>query len=426
MHVWLVKLEEQLPLDENYRPYRMGMLANALLERGHSVTRWCSDFNHLSGEYRFGEDQTVVFTDSQTFELLNSGIRYRKPVSLLRLLDNLYLSHKFKRKALKKAAPDLIVCSMPTPELAKVSSDISIHFNVPLIIDARDFWPDIFDNELTGLKKLLAKPIIFLMKKNLKKACANAISLVGITAFYKDHLLNYSGREATEQDAVFPLGFDQRINLISEDEAKDLKSYWSDKIGTDLDSCNKKIVYFAGRLNSTVFMAIDPVLDAAKYFEKKGSEYLFILCGSGQCRDLIMKKISGLKNVILPGEVSSKSLSYLRSKSYLAIQPIENRVDYMNSLSNKFFEYTSSGLPILTSLTGITREVIETKKLGYAYSGSDQLINCLLELGENKVLRNEMSENANKVFLIEYSSDVVYQAFAKHCEKIFQTFFKSR
>ncbi|MBT4146562.1 MAG: glycosyltransferase WbuB, partial [Gammaproteobacteria bacterium] len=54
MHVWLVKLEEQLPIDEGFRPYRMGMLADALVKKGHRVTRWCSDLEHLRGKNRFG------------------------------------------------------------------------------------------------------------------------------------------------------------------------------------------------------------------------------------------------------------------------------------------------------------------------------------------------------------------------------------
>ena len=47
MHVWLVKLEDSLPVDDAYRPYRMGMLAEALITAGHTVTRWASDYQHL-------------------------------------------------------------------------------------------------------------------------------------------------------------------------------------------------------------------------------------------------------------------------------------------------------------------------------------------------------------------------------------------
>jgi len=206
--VWLIKLEEQVPMDESYRPYRMGMLADALVDRGYHVTRWCSDLNHLSGEYRFNKDTVIRLDDNQSFEFLNSGVKLTKAVSVLRLLDNLLLAWKFKKYALASEKPDLIVCAMPTLSLAKKSAEISQYFDIPLVIDARDYWPDIFENELIGLKKELVKPIVYLMRKSLFKACGVASSLVGITPFYRQHLLNYSGRLVSGLDKVFPLGFD--------------------------------------------------------------------------------------------------------------------------------------------------------------------------------------------------------------------------
>ena len=254
MNVWLVKLEEQLPLDESYRPYRMGLLEDALVKRGHQVTRWCSDLNHHTGEYRFGKDTSVDFASNQRFEILNSGFRYIKPVSPLRLLDNYYLAFKFKRRALKsKLKPDLIVCAMPTPELARATADIAMHFKIPYIIDARDYWPEIFDNELSGLKRLLASPVIYSMRKNLHYACTNASSLVGITEFYRDHLISYSGRSLSANDGVFYLGFDASLNQLSESEIVDAKNYWKSVLNLDLDTEPKKIIYFAGRFNRTVF-----------------------------------------------------------------------------------------------------------------------------------------------------------------------------
>ena len=180
----------------------------------------------------------------------------------------------------------------------------------------------------------------------------------------------------------------------------------------------RKIIYFAGRLNKTVFNAIDPVLEAARYFQNLNSELVFVICGSGQYENLIISKFKGVDNVILPGEVSSKQLAYLRSKSYLAIQPIENRIDYRNSLSNKFFEYISSGLPILTSLSGITKEVIESNDIGFSYPNAENLIQELLKLESDPALRGLMSANAYRLFLAGYSSNAVYEAYSEHCEKI--------
>jgi glycosyltransferase involved in cell wall biosynthesis len=422
MKVWLIKLEEGVPMDENYRPYRMGMLEDALVERGHHVTRWCSDLNHLSGQYRFNKDTTIELDDNKSFEFLNSGVKYSKPVSVLRLLDNLLLAWKFKKHALTSEKPDLIVCAMPTPGLAKVSAEISQYFEIPLVIDARDYWPDIFENELIGLKKQLAKPIIFLMRKSLFKACAVASSFVGITPFYRQHLLNYAGRSVSDLDKVFPLGFDAKINSLTASEMLVANEFWLQNIGINLVKTERKVIYFAGRLNSTIFKSIDLVIDAAVKLNETGSTYLFVLCGSGQYEDAIKEKVEKLNNFILPGEVTALNLAYLRKKSFVAIQPVENRIDYINSLSNKFFEYIGSGLPVVTSLGGVTKDIIEENQCGFFYLTGDDLVIYLDNLSKNTKLRGLMSKNSLILFNKKFSSRVVYSSFARHCEEVVQKF----
>jgi len=125
MHVWLVKLEEQLPIDQGYRPYRMGMLADALVNKGHRVTRWCSDLDHLRTVHRYNCRKRIIIRERYSAELLYSGVRYNKATSFLRLLDNILLYRQFMRDAMHhKDKPNLIVCSMPTPELAYASASI--------------------------------------------------------------------------------------------------------------------------------------------------------------------------------------------------------------------------------------------------------------------------------------------------------------
>lgn len=421
MNIWLVKLEESLPIDQNYRPYRMGMLADALIQRKHHVTRWVSDRIHLTGQNRFGCDKTIQYGSNQVFEILNSGIEYKKPLSPMRLLDNFYLTYKFKKIARSREKPDLIVCAMPTPELAKASSQLGQCFNVPVVIDARDYWPDIFEQELVGLKKILAWPIVKLMKYNLNFATNKATSLIGITDFYRDYLLRYANRKCIEgMDGVFPLGYSVALNVLSDSEVLESKTYWEELLGKGW--YNKKIIYFAGRLNSTVFKAIDPVISLVKKAENLLPDYVFVFCGSGQYEDEIKSSFDGLSNVVTPGEVSARNLSYLRSNAYLALQPIENRVDYLNSLSNKFFEYLSSGLPIITSLRGITEDAIKRNEIGFVYSDAEQLSDFMGQLYYNEALRNEMAERAKQLFDNEYSSDIVYRKFAEHCEKVVKVY----
>jgi len=417
MNVWLVKLEESLPVDDDYRPYRMGMLANALVSHGHSVTRWCSDVHHLTGKKRYGKNHTLRFTEQEVFQFLSCGLTYASPVSILRFLNNYLLSRTYKKIGRNCDAPDIIVCSMPTPEMAKVSADLADVFHVPLIIDARDYWPEVIESELKGIKSILAKPLTGLMRRNLKSASRRATSLVGITSFYRDHLLNYAKRSLSPLDKVFPLGYESKALSLTAEECKSCEVYWEAK-GLLVDG-SQKHVYFAGRLNSTVYNVIEPVLAAAKAMECSNPEIRFVLCGSGQYEHEIRRLAMSSKNVVVPGEITAKRLLYLRTHSFVALLPIERRADYQNSLSNKFFEYLSSGLPILSGLDGLPGQQVLDNNCGFVYDDADELIEYITLLSSNDLLRKEMSQKSSALFSEKYDAEVVYEAFATHVGNVY-------
>lgn len=419
MRIWLIKLEEPLPIDPSYRPYRIGMLASALLARGHDVTRWAGDRMHLTGEERFGSDKSISLSNNEKLEILSSPLKYKRPLSPLRWIDNLYLAHKFKKVALTREAPDIIVAAMPTPELANAAVYVAQHLNVPVILDARDFWPEIFDSEFQGLKKIFAWPVVRMMKWNLSRACRKATSCVGITNFYRDHLLTYAVRPVDPYlDRVFPLGYDETLNHFPQNATDQLRAYWETILKGKDDLKERKLIYFAGRFNSTVLNEIQSVKVLVEKFEKERPEVFFVLCGTGQYEKEIRTTLSRFSNVVMPGEIDSVKLAYLRSISYIAFQPIENRIDYLNSLSNKFFEYISSGLPIITSLAGKTEREIIKNDIGFVYKDEKSLLKLMMKICDDQKLRDDLSNNAKNLFETKYRSKIIYEDFSTHCEAV--------
>lgn len=416
MNVWLVKLEEPVPQDANYRPYRMGMLESALVARGHRVLRWCSDLNHLTGVPRYGQSTSVTYTDSQRYEFVSSGVTYTSPISIGRIVDNFLVKLKIKTKAKSLGAPDLIVCSMPTPALCKISAQLADHFSAPLVLDCRDYWPEIIYAEAKGWKLVAAHILAFKMRLDLKYACKKAHSFVGITDFFTSHLVKYSGRDAGAFDKVFPLGFNPAA--ITDDQANNesMTAYWAER-GVPLAG-NKLVFYFAGRLNSTVYNAIQPVVEALKALEKVLPDAVFVFCGSGSHAVSIQNKFLNSANVVFPGEMDARALAYLRARSTAALQPVERRIDYQNSYSNKFFEYLSSGLPVFSWLDGISGQKLVSEQCGFIYNDSEELVEQVIRFCGNEQMRLDMSRRALALFSEEFDAAVVYDAFAKHLEAV--------
>ena len=55
MKIWILQTGEPLHIDKSgLRPMRAMNLSNALIEKGHDVVLWSSDFDHFSKKHRFG------------------------------------------------------------------------------------------------------------------------------------------------------------------------------------------------------------------------------------------------------------------------------------------------------------------------------------------------------------------------------------
>ena len=120
-----------------------------------------------------------------------------------------------------------------------------------------------------------------------------------------------------------------------------------------VDLAEHKIIYFAGRLNSTIYNTFDASIAAIKELSLRHPDVRMVYCGSGAYEKQIRDKAASLPNILFPGEVGAKALALLRKRAFVALLPVERRVDYQNSLSNKFFEYLSSGMPVLSWLDGL-------------------------------------------------------------------------
>lgn len=417
MRVWLVKLEEPLPVDVGYRPYRMGMLADRLLEGGHSVVRWASDYDHLHHVYRTGRTGLVQLDDRHGLFLLHKKTAYEKAVSGKRILNNFQLARMFEKLGRNMERPDIIVCAMPTPEMAAASARLANRFQIPLVLDARDMWPDIIGQALeTRMQRLLSWPVLALMRRNLRYAARNASALIGITAFFRDYLLRYAGRSGRWQDAVFHIGYDGASEVNTEPQQDSFNALWDHHgIGDGPGQFN---IYFAGRLNKTVYNALDPVLQAAELLLNEMPGLRIVLCGTGDYAERIRDRTARLPNIVLPGEVSSGCLKVLQARAHAALLCVERRIDYQMSLSNKFFEYLQAGMPVLSGLDGVPGETIADGGCGFVYNDGQELADRIRVLNDRPELRASMSVNARRLFEEKFNATRIYSEFSRHLERV--------
>lgn len=109
--------------------------------------------------------------------------------------------------------------------------------------------------------------------------------------------------------------------------------------------------------------------------------------------------------------------------SIASIAPFRNIDCFIKSLPNKVIDSLSLGLPIISPLKGEVRRLIEVEKVGLVYDeGSGRsLFNCIVELGQNEKMCNEVTTNSINLYNSRFSYEIVYGGLVKHIEKLTMT-----
>lgn len=412
MKVWLVTIGEPLPIgDSQDRLLRAGLLGNALVARGHEVTWWSSTFDHFQKKHWFQADTEVIAPNGLKLKLLH-GIGYENNLSLRRIIDHAQIAWKFREQSRGVPSPDLIHCSMPPIELSLAVTNYAAARKIPVVLDMRDMWPDIFVDVFPDCVKSFARLMLSPWFYMLRKACSQAASIVGMSPAFVDWGLTYSRREKTEWDRAFPFGYPD--NSPSSEEIEKAKLFWQNQGLNKQD----RIVSFVGTLGKQ--FDIETVIHAAANIQHSHPHLKFVLAGSGDDLHRFKNQAHFSPNVIFPGRINFPEIWTLLRMSIIGLAPYRKTRDFEMSLPNKLIEYISAGLPVLTTLDGYVKQALVDCGCGVTYlaGNSDNFARTLQLLADNPQLLKEMSRKAMQIFVNNYSSAIVYNNMISYFERL--------
>lgn len=409
MKVWLVKIHEPLPIDGNVRLYRTGTLAQALAEAGHDVTWWTCTFYHQRRTQRFETDQTIQLAPNYKLELLYSK-PYTSNVSPTRFMSDVVGAKRILAKMQTQEKPDVVFCAFPTIEIAHASKRYCARHGVPLVLDVRDLWPDIFETLLPPKKARLAKPLMGALRRRTAASFQAATGITGVSQKYLDFGLRYAGRKQGPNDGVFPLGYPRDL----EPQDPEVRDRLLAEMGVDP---KKFIAWFVGIFGSSY--DILSVVKAARRLKEQGDDSIqFVLCGEGDQFDAVKKEAEGLDNVLLTGWVDKPKLAAIGARADVGLMAY--RAVAPQGLPNKLFEYLASGLPVISSLLGETEAAVAKYGCGRTVrpESPEALADALLYYRDHPEERKANGLAGQKVFREEYASEVVYPRLVDYLRQV--------
>ncbi len=398
MHIWLISAFEPLPIDQT-RPMRFMGIAGVLHQRGHKVTFWSSTYNHFTKSQRYPADQEIEVKPDYELRLVYAK-PYRRNISLGRLLSHGDYAKNMIKNLRSETKPDLIYLAFPPIRLFEVVADYSSSHQVPLVVDIIDPWPDVFLNVLPDYLKRPSRIFLAGFYHSLKNSFASCRAVFSISETY----LQWAQKLIDQPDMIYKVFY----------PAVDTSAY------PFLDS--KKIkrpirFIYAGTLGASY--DVGSILKVARNISSGDAE--FVIAGDGPERKKLEWKAKSIPHVHFKGWLNGVRLRKELSAADIGIAAYRKRGT--QTVTYKLFDYLSAGLPIIFSLDGEMRSIIEKNDLGCYYVSENPknlrlAIEKYINMDPEKLLQQK--RHARDYAEKEGDIDVVYEKLVKTLEEILE------
>ncbi len=415
MRIWLVQRAESTPHDEDgkRRLMRMGMLADLMQTQGHSVVWWTSSFDHVSHKFRFSDSTRKKVNPGYLIHYLKS-YGYNKNKSLARFIDERVVGDAFWQDACSDLErPDIILASLPSVELAYRAVCYGQQFNVPVVLDIRDLWPDVFRDFAPTYLRFIVDIFTIPIRNKLRKACSGATAITAITPAFLDWAIKHSGRIAGEFDRYFPMAYPSRSPLPPKSLAYD---FWREFGVSDSNSVLN--VLFLGTFTGS--FDFSPVFGAADVLGRKNVPVKFIFCGNGAKEIEIKKECLTRENCIFSGWIDTEQIQAILELSDVGLAPYINSPNFIKNVPNKLPEYMSRGLVVASNLSqGEIPLLLSKSGCGFVYSGDPSILaEKLANLHCNRARLNSMKKASLDVFFAHYQSSKIYGSMVDYFKDV--------
>jgi glycosyltransferase involved in cell wall biosynthesis len=412
LKIWFSEIGEPLPLEKDVRLHRVGNLSRILADAGHEVIWWTSSFSHAPKRIVCDPGDYAPFPGVRLRVL--PGLGYRRNVSVARFRHQADFARRLKFAMERESPPDIMLTGVPTLETADVAVQHALSCRFPILVDIRDEWPDEFVRLAPRPARWAARLALNPLFAKMHRIGRGATGIVGISRRQMTYGLGFSERAEGPFDGVFPLGYS--ASRPSAEKIAEARRFWI-QLGVRPEAF---VVCFFGTLGP--FFTIEPLIAAMRQLQGKVDAQL-VVCGDGSHLDFLKSKAMGLTNVFFPGWVGGPQIAALMEMSAVGVAPYASDAPAF-SLPNKPFEYMAGGLPVLSSIRGELRPILEESGCGLSYDADDAsgFATLVEHLNNQPEERRLMGERGRQLLEREYRVESIASRLEKHMKMVVASF----
>ena len=329
------------------RSYEM---AKALVKRGHQVTMVCGSYG--AGQTGIDEpfEKGIRKGNVDGIDVIEFDLAYSNSDGFLKRSVS-FMKFAVRSIGIAMSAKYDLIFATTTPLTAGIPGIFARWLRrKPFVFEVRDLWP-----ELPKAMGVIRNPVILWAMAVLERTSyRSAHRCIGLSPGIVDGIA--STGKSTKDITMIPNGCD--LNIFDQTSAA-----WRPPGVADSDF----MAIFTG--THGIANGLDAVLDAAAVLKRKNINNIkLVLVGQGRCKDSLKARADkeDLGNVIFHDPVDKAKLSGLMSSADIGMQVLANvPAFYYGTSPNKFFDYISSGLPVINNYPGWLADMITENAIGY-------------------------------------------------------------
>ena len=379
--------------------------ARTLIARGHSVTVVCGSHQRsrsgLSGPFR----KKMRCGDVDGIRVIEVDLAYSNHDGLLKRAWTFLRFALYTMRLALTERYDLLFATSTPLTVALPGIVAKLVRRRKFVFEVRDLWPEL-PREMGVIRNrglLLALSLLEWLAYRLADAC------IGLSPGIVEGIRKRSPRG--KQIAMIPNGADLEIFSPSKRQ-----SVCVDGIGP-----RDFVAVFCGAHG--LANGLDAVLDAAEVLKQRNEPAIKLLfVGDGKLKPALQERAqtSSLDNCLFLDSIPKHRLAELLASANVGLMILANcPAFYYGTSPNKFFDYISSGLPILNNYPGWLAGLIEEHGCGAVVSPGDAeaFATALVGMRDASHQLQTMGENARALAEKRFSREMLATQFVDFLEE---------
>jgi glycosyltransferase involved in cell wall biosynthesis len=395
---------------------RVHELSREWVRMGHQVSVLTGFAHHPTGKkvtsdkWRITRRESADGIDvirSYVWATANKGVAKRM-ISYASFMVSAFLIGSLRAKA-----PDAVIATSPQLLCGLAGYLLAKRFQVPFVLEVRDLWPE----SILAVEAMQENVIVRVLKGLANFLYSNATKIVTVGNGYKREIHE---RYCVPLDAmeVVPNGIDTSLFVPQPRENEVCREFgWGDRF----------VVLYLG--THGMAHALHTVLSTAEQLQDH-PQILFAFVGEGAEKDNLKRlaQMKGLHNVQFIDQQPKHRVPAFYAACDLGLVTLRATKLFQSVLPSKIFEYLGMAKPLMLSVDGEARKVVEEARAGWYVppEDSEALRDAVLRAYRNQELLAGMGTRGREYVITHYTREKLASEYIETLSRVVHVTCSSR